>query len=74
MDYSFLIGLHFRDDYSSDEMKSSPNESCSGMCLLASSYFHVSFHVNLLDPRVKRSVELWFLQARETCKMMTRRT
>ncbi|XP_065875506.1 phosphatidylinositol 4-phosphate 5-kinase 1-like [Euphorbia lathyris] len=25
MDYSLLIGLHFRDDYSSDEMKMSPN-------------------------------------------------
>ncbi|EEF49138.1 phosphatidylinositol-4-phosphate 5-kinase, putative [Ricinus communis] len=25
MDYSLLIGLHFRDDYSSDEMKTSPN-------------------------------------------------
>ncbi|XP_061359323.1 phosphatidylinositol 4-phosphate 5-kinase 1-like [Gastrolobium bilobum] len=30
MDYSFLIGLHFRDDYSLDEIKSSPNELCSG--------------------------------------------
>ncbi|XP_050205451.1 phosphatidylinositol 4-phosphate 5-kinase 2-like [Mercurialis annua] len=25
MDYSLLIGLHFRDDYSSDESKTSPN-------------------------------------------------
>ncbi|ESR39680.1 phosphatidylinositol 4-phosphate 5-kinase 2 [Citrus sinensis] len=26
MDYSLLIGLHFRDDYSGDEMKMSPND------------------------------------------------
>lgn len=25
MDYSLLIGLHFRDDYSSDDSKMSPN-------------------------------------------------
>lgn len=37
MDYSFLIGLHFRDDYSIDQMKNSPNELCSGICLLTSS-------------------------------------
>ncbi|KAK8472675.1 hypothetical protein PHAVU_002G277600 [Phaseolus vulgaris] len=30
MDYSLLIGLHFRDDCSVDEMKSSPRNSCSG--------------------------------------------
>nr|KYP40758.1 Phosphatidylinositol-4-phosphate 5-kinase 2 [Cajanus cajan] len=30
MDYSFLIGLHFRDDSSVDDGKSSPNELCSG--------------------------------------------
>ncbi|RDX69624.1 Phosphatidylinositol 4-phosphate 5-kinase 1, partial [Mucuna pruriens] len=30
MDYSFLIGLHFRDDSSVDEVKSLPNELCSG--------------------------------------------
>uniref|UniRef100_A0A2N9IP70 Phosphatidylinositol 4-phosphate 5-kinase n=1 Tax=Fagus sylvatica TaxID=28930 RepID=A0A2N9IP70_FAGSY len=30
MDYSLLIGLHFRDDYSSDEMKMSPFDLRSG--------------------------------------------
>ncbi|XP_014510538.1 phosphatidylinositol 4-phosphate 5-kinase 1 [Vigna radiata var. radiata] len=30
MDYSLLIGLHFRDDCSVDEMKSSPRNSYSG--------------------------------------------
>ncbi|TKY73763.1 Phosphatidylinositol 4-phosphate 5-kinase 2 [Spatholobus suberectus] len=30
MDYSFLIGLHFRDDSSVDEEKSLPIELCSG--------------------------------------------
>ncbi|CAK8568004.1 unnamed protein product [Lathyrus sativus] len=30
MDYSFLIGLHFRDDYLTDEMKNSPNELSPG--------------------------------------------
>ncbi|KAK7399323.1 hypothetical protein VNO78_10505 [Psophocarpus tetragonolobus] len=30
MDYSLLIGLHFRDDCSADEMKSSPRNSHSG--------------------------------------------
>ncbi|KAL1347040.1 hypothetical protein HN51_020561 [Arachis hypogaea] len=30
MDYSLLIGLHFRDDYSVEEMKSSKDELCSG--------------------------------------------
>lgn len=32
MDYSFLIGLHFRDDSSVDEVvKSLPDELCSGI-------------------------------------------
>ncbi|AET04875.1 phosphatidylinositol-4-phosphate 5-kinase family protein [Medicago truncatula] len=30
MDYSLLIGLHFRDDYSVDEMESSPRDMQSG--------------------------------------------
>ncbi|KAI4336493.1 hypothetical protein L6164_015015 [Bauhinia variegata] len=30
MDYSLLIGLHFRDDYSLDEMKTSPHDLRSG--------------------------------------------
>ncbi|KAK7358755.1 hypothetical protein VNO77_00693 [Canavalia gladiata] len=30
MDYSLLIGLHFRDDYSFDDMESSPRDSHSG--------------------------------------------
>ncbi|KAL2564810.1 hypothetical protein AAZV13_19G069000 [Glycine max] len=30
MDYNLLIGLHFRDDSSVDEMKSSPRSSHSG--------------------------------------------
>lgn len=30
MDYSLLIGVHFRDDYSSDEMKMSPFNLDSG--------------------------------------------
>lgn len=30
MDYSLLIGLHFRDDYSSDEIKMSPNDMHCG--------------------------------------------
>lgn len=30
MDYSFLIGLHFRDDNSVDELKSPRNQLCSG--------------------------------------------
>ncbi|CAJ1974771.1 unnamed protein product [Sphenostylis stenocarpa] len=30
MDYSFLIGLHFRDDSAVDDMKSLTNELCSG--------------------------------------------
>ncbi|KAL2347147.1 hypothetical protein Fmac_001147 [Flemingia macrophylla] len=30
MDYSFLIGLHFRNDSSVDDWKSFPNELCSG--------------------------------------------
>lgn len=34
MDYSFLIGLHFRDDYLTDEMKNSPNELSTGICFL----------------------------------------
>jgi len=34
MDYSLLIGLHFRDDCSVDEMKSSPRNSCSGICIV----------------------------------------
>jgi len=33
MDYSLLIGLHFRDDCSVDEMKSSPRNSYSGIYL-----------------------------------------
>lgn len=34
MDYSLLIGLHFRDDYSGDEMKMSPNDKhCLGKLL-----------------------------------------
>jgi 1-phosphatidylinositol-4-phosphate 5-kinase len=36
MDYSLLIGLHFRDDYSVDEMESSPCGMQSGMfCLIS---------------------------------------
>lgn len=31
MDYSLLIGLHFRDDYSDDEKKSPPCDLRSGM-------------------------------------------
>jgi len=34
MDYSLLIGLHFRDDSSVDEMKSSPRSSHSGICIV----------------------------------------
>jgi len=30
MDYSFLIGLHFRDDSSVDDVKTLTNELCSG--------------------------------------------
>ncbi|CAL0305248.1 unnamed protein product [Lupinus luteus] len=30
MDYSLLVGLHFRDDYSTDEIKSSPHNLYSG--------------------------------------------
>jgi 1-phosphatidylinositol-4-phosphate 5-kinase len=35
MDYSLLIGLHFRDDYSVDEMESSPCGTQSGICLIS---------------------------------------
>lgn len=34
MDYSFLIGLHFRDDSSVDDGKSLTNELCSGYFLV----------------------------------------
>lgn len=35
MDYSLLIGLHFRDDYSVDEMESSPHDLQSGIYLIS---------------------------------------
>jgi len=42
MDYSFLIGLHFRDDSSVVEVKSLPDELCSGIYM--SSYFLLVLH------------------------------
>ena len=66
MDYSLLIGVHFRDDYSVDEMKSSPNDLCAGICLFIS-YFCVSFSYESIKPPIDiTSACLWILQARET--------
>lgn len=39
MDYSLLIGLHFRDDHSVDETESSPRDTLSGICLIFFLFF-----------------------------------
>lgn len=67
MDYSLLIGLHFRNDNSVDEMKSSPRDMHSGISLI--SMFCVPFS-NAKSSRDIKFYGLSIYQARETCMMM----